>query len=101
MWKLAGLAHLTDKEQYLLLVIAICCSFAIGWVMNLIMGRAGFGIFGNACVTMIGIFVGLMSYNRFYGRMTSPDISVLFTFVIASVMLHLVLLSAIRRLMRL
>jgi ABC-type branched-subunit amino acid transport system permease subunit len=101
MWNLAGLSHLTDKEHYLLLVIAICCSFAVGWIMDLIMGRVGFGIFGNAGVTMVGIFVGLMIYNNYYGRLTSPEISMAIAFAIASVMLHLVVLSVMRRVMRL
>jgi ABC-type branched-subunit amino acid transport system permease subunit len=101
MWTLAGLAHLSDQEHYLLLLIAVCCAFAVGWIMDMIMGRVGFGIFGNAGVTLIGIFVGLMTYHNYYGRMTSPEISVVIAFAIASVMLHLVVLSVMRRMMRL
>jgi hypothetical protein len=101
MWKLIGLSHLSSNEQYLLLLLAICGSCAVGWAMDLIMGRVGFGIFGNAGVSMLGIGVGLWTYNNYYGRMSSPDVPVVFAFIVVSIMLHLVVLSVLRRVLRL
>ena len=100
MIKLVGLGHLSDKEIYLLLLVAVCASFLVGWVMEMIMGRIGFGIFGNAIVTFLGICVGLFVYNRYYGRLTSPDVMMVMGFVIVSVMLHLVVISILRRMLR-
>ncbi len=100
MLKLIGLAHLSDKEIYLVALIAICCCFAVGWIMDMIMERAGFGILGNAVVSLFGVFVGLYAYSNYYGSMTSPQLQFLFAFIIASVMLHLVGLSVIRRVLR-
>ena len=101
MLKFAGLTHLSDKELFLIALIAVCCSFAVGWVMHLIMDRSGFGIFGNAFIAMLGIFLGVSAYSHYYGRLTSPNLFVLMSFVIASVMLHLVVLSVLRRVLRL
>ena len=100
MLKLIGLAHLSSKEIYLVGLIAICCCFAVGWIMDLIMERAGFGILGNAAVSLLGVLVGLYAYSNHYGSMTNPQVQFLFGFIIASVMLHLVGLSLIRRVLR-
>ena len=67
----------------------------------MIMDRVGFGIFGNALVAMLGILVGLYAYSNHYGSMTSPNLQMVIGFVVASVMLHLVGLSALRRVLRL
>lgn len=101
MLKLIGLAHLSDKELFLLGLVAICCSFAVGWIMDMIMERTGFGIFGNAVVAMLGILVGLYAYSNHYGSMTSPNLQVVIGFVVASVMMHLVGFSVARRVLRL
>ena len=101
MWKFAGLSHLSDKELFLIALIGICASFAIGWIMHLIMDRVGFGIFGNAFISLLGLFLGASAYSHYYGRLNSPNLPVLMTFLVASVMLHLVVLSVLRRLLRL
>jgi uncharacterized membrane protein YeaQ/YmgE (transglycosylase-associated protein family) len=101
MLKLIGLAHLSDRELLLLALVAACCCFAVGWIMDMIMERAGFGIIGNTIVALLGILVGLYAYANHYGSMTSPNIQMVAAFVIASVMLHLVGLSVVRRVLRL
>jgi hypothetical protein len=100
MLQLIGLSHLSDKELLLLIFIAICCSLAVGWIMDLIMRRIGFGIFGNAFVCMFGILLGIGLYNRFYGRMTSPEPMMVMAFALTSIMLSLVILSLLRRMLR-
>ncbi len=101
MWKFLGLAHLSFNEQLLVLLIAICASFAIGWVMDMIMGRIGFGLFGNAFISMIGIAVGVWIYKTYLGSLVRPDLTKAMGVIIASIMLHLVVLSVLRRLFRL
>lgn len=101
MLKLIGLAHLSDKELFLLALVATCACFAVGWIMDMIMDRVGFGIFGNAAVAMLGILVGLYAYSNHYGSMTSPNLQLVIGFIVASVMLHLVTLSILRRVLRL
>jgi uncharacterized membrane protein YeaQ/YmgE (transglycosylase-associated protein family) len=101
MWKLLGLAHLSFNEQLLVLLVAICASLAVGWVMDLIMDRIGFGLFGNAIITFIGILVGIWIYNTYLGSMVRPDLTKAMGVIIASVMLHLVVLSVLRRALRL
>ncbi len=100
MLKLIGLAHLSDKELFLIALIATCVCFAVGWIMDMIMERVGFGIFGNAAVAMLGVIVGLYAYNNHYGSMTSPNLKIVMAFLVASVMLHLVGLSVVRRMLR-
>lgn len=46
----------------------LLASFVAGWAAEFIMGRAGFGIFGNAFLVMIGIFLGFLGLSYFgYG----------------------------------
>jgi uncharacterized membrane protein YeaQ/YmgE (transglycosylase-associated protein family) len=101
MSKLIGLTHLSDNEYYTLLLVAVIISLVVGYVTDMIMGRLGWGVFGNSFICMLGIVVGLYGYNRFYGRMSSPDITIVSAFAIASVILHLVSLTIIKRVFRL
>jgi uncharacterized membrane protein YeaQ/YmgE (transglycosylase-associated protein family) len=100
MLQLIGLSHLSDKELLLLLFIAICFSLAVGWIIDMIMRRIGFGIFGNAFICMFGVMLGLGLYNRFYGRMTSPEPMMVMAFALTSIMLLLVVISVLRRVLR-
>jgi uncharacterized membrane protein YeaQ/YmgE (transglycosylase-associated protein family) len=101
MMQLIGLSHLANKELLLLALIGTCASFAVGWIMHLIMRQVGFGIFGNTFICGLGILTGLFLYNRFYGRLTSPDIVMVLTFVTVAVMTLLVTLSITRRVLKL
>jgi uncharacterized membrane protein YeaQ/YmgE (transglycosylase-associated protein family) len=101
MIQLIGLSHLADKELFLLALIATCASFAVGWIMDLIMRQVGFGIFGNTFICILGILAGLFLYNRYYGRLTSPDVAVVLTFVTVTVMTMLVTFSITRRVLKL
>ncbi len=101
MLKIIGLAHLSNKELFLLALIAICVCFTIGWVMDMVLEKSGSGIFGNAVVAMLAILVGLYVYNNHYGTLTSPDLKMVTAFLVASVMVHLVGLSVIKRYLRL
>jgi uncharacterized membrane protein YeaQ/YmgE (transglycosylase-associated protein family) len=101
MWKLVGLSHLSTNEQLLVLLVAICGSLTVGWIMDMIMGPTGFGLFGNAIIAMIGIVVGIWVYHHYLGSMKSPDITKMMGVIIASVMLHLVACSVLRRVLRL
>ncbi|MFM9973322.1 MAG: hypothetical protein ACKVON_01955 [Beijerinckiaceae bacterium] len=100
MLQLIGLSHLANKELFLLALIATCASFAVGWIMDLIMRNVGFGNFGNTFICLMGILGGLFLYNRFYGRLASPDIAMVMIFVIGTVMILLVILSITRRFLR-
>lgn len=100
MLKLIGLAHLNSKELFLIAIIAACCCFAVGWIMDMIMGKVGFGIIGNSVVAMLGVMFGLYAYNNHYGTMTRPDLKVVIAFLVTSVMIHLVALSIVRRVLR-
>jgi uncharacterized membrane protein YeaQ/YmgE (transglycosylase-associated protein family) len=100
MLKILGLSHLSNNEFALLLLIAICASLLVGWLFDMIMQRLGFGLFGNAFICMLGIFVGVAAYQKFYGRMSSPDVTIVAAFAIGSVMVHLVALSILRRVFR-
>jgi uncharacterized membrane protein YeaQ/YmgE (transglycosylase-associated protein family) len=101
MWKLVGLSHLSTNEQLLIVLVVICASLTVGWVMDMIMGPSGFGLFGNAIVAIIGIVVGVWVYGNYLGSLKSPDMTRMMGAIIASVMLHLVVFSVLRRVLRL
>ena len=100
MLQLIGLSHLSDKELLLLVFIAICISLAVGWVVDMIMRRVGFGIFGNAFICIFGIMLGLGLYNRYYGRMTAPEPMMVMAFALTSTMFLLITISVLRRMLR-
>ncbi len=50
---------------------------------------------------MFAILVGLYLYQNHYGSMSSPDLKMVMAFLVASVMVHLVGLSVVRRMLRL
>jgi uncharacterized membrane protein YeaQ/YmgE (transglycosylase-associated protein family) len=101
MAKLIGLSHLSNSEYWTLVLIAVIISLMVGYITDMIMNRHGFGVFGNSFICMLGIVVGLAAYHKFYGRMSSPDITIVSGFAIASVMLHLVSLTILKRVFRL
>ena len=96
-----GLAHLDTRDLYSLLLIAICASFAIGWIMDLIMRNVGFGAIGNSIVSLLGIGAGLALYQRTYGNVGTPNVFVLLTYIVGTVMATLVLCSNLRRFLKL
>ncbi len=101
MWKLVGLSHLSTNEQLLIALVTICAALIVGWIMDMIMGPTGFGLFGNAIVAFVGIVVGVWVYHNYVGSMKSPDTTRMMGTIIASVMLHLVMCSVLRRVLRL
>jgi uncharacterized membrane protein YeaQ/YmgE (transglycosylase-associated protein family) len=101
MWNFVGMDYLNTTEQVLVLLIACVGSLLVGWVMNLIMEKIGFGIFGNTFAALLGVYSALYIYNRYVGTMKNPEAVMLLSTIVGSVMLHIVFLSLMRRVLRL
>jgi hypothetical protein len=101
MLRFMGLADLGGSELVLLTLIAACTSFAIGWIMDLIMNRVGFGILGNSFISMLGIGSGLAGYRYFYRVIDLSTLPVVILFIVFSIMFLLVALSWLRRVLKL
>jgi hypothetical protein len=96
-----GLTHLNNSELWLLLLLAITFSIALGWAMDLIMRRVGFGVFGNAGISLVGIGVGLASFIWTY-RVFNPRTTVItLLFVVGSIMALLLFFSWLTRVLKL
>jgi hypothetical protein len=96
-----GLTHLNNTELALLMLLAVCFSIALGWAMDLIMRRVGFGIFGNSFICLLGIALGLASFIWVY-RVYDPRTTIIvLLFVVGSIMALLMLLSWLSRVLKL
>jgi hypothetical protein len=96
-----GLTHLTDKDLWLLGLVAVCFSIALGWAMDLIMRHVGFGTFGNCIISLLGIATGLAGFHYVYRQYTLTKVPITLFFVVASIMSLLVILSWLRRTLKL
>jgi uncharacterized membrane protein YeaQ/YmgE (transglycosylase-associated protein family) len=95
-----GLTQLSDKELFLLLLLAICVSMILGWIMDLIMRNVGFGVFGNSFVSLLGIATGLAAFHYFYRAYDLRTTPITLLFVVCSIMGLLVLLSWLSRILK-
>jgi uncharacterized membrane protein YeaQ/YmgE (transglycosylase-associated protein family) len=96
-----GLTHLNNQDIWLLLLVAICLSIALGWVMDLIMRNVGFGTFGNCFISLLGIVVGLAGYHYLYKAYSLRNMPITLFFVVGSIMSLLLILSWLRRVLKL
>jgi hypothetical protein len=96
-----GLTHLSNQDLSLLSLVAVCLSIALGWVMDLIMRNVGFGVFGNCFISLLGIATGLAGFHYVYRQYTLVTIPITLFFVVASIMSLLVILSWLRRTLKL
>ena len=55
--------HLST-EQWIISFSFLCTlSYICGWISDRIMGYAGFGHVGNWIIMLVGVYVGMYSYN--------------------------------------
>jgi hypothetical protein len=101
MMNLVGLTQLSSSETWFLWMIMFCAAIAIGYLFHIVMGTVAFGIGGNTVISMVAIYAGLYGYHRFTGKMQAPDTPILLGVVLGSIMLHLLVLSTVRRALKL
>jgi hypothetical protein len=101
MMDLIGLSQLSSSDTWFIWMIAFCAAIAVGYLFHMIMGAVGFGIGGNTVIAMAAIYGGLYGYHRYSGKMQSPDLPIMLGFVIGSIMISLLVLSTLRRVLKL
>jgi hypothetical protein len=101
MMNFIGLSQLSSSETWFIMILAFCAAMAIGYIFHFVMGAVGFGIGGNTVIAMLAIYAGLYGYHRYSGKMQSPDIPIMLAFVIGSIMISLLVLSILRRILKL
>ncbi|MBV1704831.1 MAG: hypothetical protein KGI57_04115 [Hyphomicrobiales bacterium] len=61
------LDNFTESDLILAAVCVVLSGWIMGFVTNAVMGDRGFGVFGNAFLTMLGAFLGLYARLAMFG----------------------------------
>lgn len=101
MLAMLGLAHLSRADIWLLATILMAVAFLVGWVLDMIMDRQGFGLIGNGLLVTFAAVVGAYVYNRYFGNFRSPDMKVVIAVMLGSVVVHVFAMVVVRRVLRL
>jgi hypothetical protein len=90
------LGQLSAEWFLVFLAILLMASFVVGQAMNAVMGRQGFGAFGNMVVLAIGFYVGLCAGEAM--RIDLRAIEIRFGFAVATAFAVLFALTLLKRL---
>jgi uncharacterized membrane protein YeaQ/YmgE (transglycosylase-associated protein family) len=101
MLKLLGFGDLNSTETWTIMLSAFALALIVGWLLDLVADRIGFGIFGNAAVCLLGIAVGLLVFQRYFGEMNVQRLPSVIGVATASVVVHIFTLIYLRRTLRL
>lgn len=100
------MAHLAQFGGYPLYVIVLAAVAAVigggiaGQLTDAVMGDAGFGAFGNAVLTILGVFIGVYVRTALFGRLYSKDLIVTSVFAAAAATAILLILGVVKHFMQ-
>jgi uncharacterized membrane protein YeaQ/YmgE (transglycosylase-associated protein family) len=101
MLKMLGFGDLNSTEGWTILLAAMALAVIVGWLLDAITERIGFGIFGNAVVCLLGIAVGMLVFQRYFGEVSINKLPSIIGVATASVVVHMFTLIFLRRTLRL
>ncbi len=73
MTRLIGLDFLDSSTFTGIMIMMVIAAVAAGWITDAIMGSSGYGVIGNAVMTLVGAFTGLAGWRHLVGPMTQRD----------------------------
>lgn len=76
-------------------ILAFMAAFFVGQGMNAVMGRQGFGVFGNTIILSVGFFIGLHASELM--RVRISGLEGFFAVGIAGAFVSLMLLTLLKR----
>jgi hypothetical protein len=101
MFKLLGFGDVNSTEAWTIMLAAIGLALVVGWLLDMIADRMGFGIIGNGVVCLLGIAVGLVVFKNYIGEISVQRLPTIIGFGAASVVVHMFTLIFLRRTLRL
>jgi len=64
-------------------IVGLMAAYIVAYAMDNVMGRVGFGVFGNMAVLVIGYLAGSWLIDRFYHMPTTLEKSLLLSIVLS------------------
>jgi uncharacterized membrane protein YeaQ/YmgE (transglycosylase-associated protein family) len=101
MWKMLGFGDLNSTESWTIMIAAVALALIVGWLLDMVADRVGFGIFGNGVICLLGIAVGLLLFQRYIGEINVQRLPSVIGVATASVVFHMFTLIFLRRTLRL
>jgi uncharacterized membrane protein YeaQ/YmgE (transglycosylase-associated protein family) len=101
MFKMLGFGFVNDLEAWTIILVAIALSLIVGWVLDMVTERMGFGIFGNAAICLLGICVALVVFRTYIGEISVQRLPIVLAAATLSVLLHIFTMIFLRRALKL
>jgi len=67
MVRLIGLDFLPQDALIITLILMVVVAVIAGWISDAVMADVGYGVIGNAVLTLVGAFVGLAAWTHGVG----------------------------------
>jgi hypothetical protein len=101
MFKMMGFGQITSLEAWTIALTAIAIALLVGWIIDLVSERIGFGVFGNAVVCLVALGVSLIAFRHYLGEISVARLPLVMGCATLSVMVHMCGLIYFRRVTRL
>ncbi|MGL4240980.1 MAG: hypothetical protein ACRCTI_07700, partial [Beijerinckiaceae bacterium] len=89
MFKMLGFGDVTVFEAWTIALVAVALSLIVGWILDLVSEKVGFGIFGNAVVCLLAIMVSLVVFRTYIGDVSMARLPMAMGAATLSVLLHM------------
>lgn len=100
MLAVIGLERLSTGGLYWVAALLAVGGWGLGWITDLVLQKAGYGVIGNGLVAVVGAVAGLAAYNNFVHPLrTSPALTLVilaFFAGMAAVMLAAIVKRSLR-----
>ncbi len=100
MTRFVGLDFLDSNTFTGIMIMMIVGAAAVGWISDAIMGSSGYGVIGNAVLTLVGAFTGLAGWRHFVGPMLPRDMPYIMSAAGGGALAILLLLALFKRAVR-
>jgi ABC-type branched-subunit amino acid transport system permease subunit len=101
MMKMLGFGDINSLEWWTIVLSGTAIALIVGWLLDLVVGRTGFGILGNALIAVLGSCVALVAYRNYIGEVGVGVLPMVMGAVTVSVVAHFFLLFYLRRVLKL
>jgi hypothetical protein len=101
LFKMLGFGQVNSLEAWTIVLVAIALALIVGWVVDMIADRIGFGILGNALICVLGIAVALVAFRTYVGDVNVVRLPMVVGAATLSVVVHMYALIFVRRALKL
>jgi uncharacterized protein (DUF486 family) len=101
MFKMLGFGDVSSLEWWTIVLAGTAMALIIGWLLDMVADRIGFGIFGNALIAVLGICVALVAYRNYIGEIRIGVLPIVMGVATLSVVVHFLVIFYLRRALKL